>query len=104
MGATVTAISHSASKKKDAEAMGATHFIATHDGDSVFEENRGKLDLIICTTNDTKMPLQGYLSLLKPHGHFVFVRAPHVLPLFLLLRYCRSERRRSPSCRSTSSH
>ena len=74
LGANVTAISHSESKRADAEKMGASHFIATHAGDKAFEENAGKLDLIIATTNDTEMPLMGYLSLLKAGGTLVFVR------------------------------
>jgi alcohol dehydrogenase (NADP+) len=80
MGAEVTAISHSASKKKDAEAMGASHFIATADGDHVFKENANKLDLIVATTNDENMPLAGYLQLLKPHGYLVFVRRRSPVP------------------------
>lgn len=78
MGADVTVISHSNSKEQDARKMGAKHFIATHDDDKVFtkEGNRRTLDLIICTTNDPKMPLQGYLQLLKPGGHLIFVGLP----------------------------
>jgi alcohol dehydrogenase (NADP+) len=74
MGANVTAISHSESKKADAEKMGATTFIATHGGKDV-AAHRGSLELIIVTTNDARMPLNDYLSLLKPHGVIAFVRA-----------------------------
>jgi hypothetical protein len=73
MGANVTAISHSHNKQADAEKMGAANFIAISD-EGAFEKNRSKLDLIISTTNDPKMPLDGYLSLLKPHGYLIFVR------------------------------
>jgi alcohol dehydrogenase (NADP+) len=73
LGAEVTAISHSPSKKADAEKMGASHFIATSEGPQVFQKNAGTLDLIIATTNDAKMPLDGYISLLAPHGYLVFV-------------------------------
>lgn len=73
MGAEVTAISHSPSKKADAEKMGATHFIATGEGESAFKARAGTLDLIIATTNDRNMPLDGYISLLAPHGYLVFV-------------------------------
>ena len=53
LGANVTAISHSESKKADAEKMGATRFIATHSGkDDDFAPYKRSLDLIICTTND----------------------------------------------------
>lgn len=77
MGARVTAISHSESKKADAEKMGATNFIATHKGgEEDFKPYAKSLDLIICTTNDVKMPLAGYLSLLKVHGHLVLVGIP----------------------------
>lgn len=76
MGADVTVISHSHSKEADARKMGAKHFIATHDSDDVFKKNRRTLDLIICTTNDSKMPLTGYLQLLKPGGRLVFVGLP----------------------------
>ncbi|BGO96164.1 hypothetical protein NBRC10512v2_007888 [Rhodotorula toruloides] len=77
LGANVTAISHSESKKADAEKMGATRFIATHSGsDDDFAPYKRSLDLIICTTNDASMPLIGYLSLLRPGGHLILVGAP----------------------------
>ena len=56
--------------------MGASHFVATHGDDKVFKKNRRTLDLIICTTNDDKMPLSGYLDLLKPGGKLIFVGLP----------------------------
>lgn len=72
LGANVTAISHSESKKADAEKMGATRFIATHSGkDDDFAPYKRSLDLIICTTNDKDMPLLGYLSLLRPGGNLI---------------------------------
>lgn len=78
LGAETTVISHSNSKEEDAKKMGATRFIATHGSDDVFTKpgNKRSLDLIICTTNDPKMPLQGYLQLLKPGGHLIFVGLP----------------------------
>ena len=77
LGANVTAISHSESKKADAEKMGATRFIATHSGkEDDFKPYKRSLDLIIATTNDKDMPLLGYMSLLKPGGHLIFVGAP----------------------------
>jgi len=77
LGANVTAISHSESKKEDAEKMGATRFIATHSGkEDDFAPYKRSLDLIVCTTNDVNMPMAGYLSLLKPGGHLVLVGAP----------------------------
>ncbi|BGP52233.1 hypothetical protein JCM10450v2_008204 [Rhodotorula kratochvilovae] len=77
LGANVTAISHSESKKADAEKMGASRFIATHSGkDDDFAPYKRSLDLIICTTNDTNMPILGYLSLLRPGGNLILVGAP----------------------------
>lgn len=77
MGAEVTAVSHSPSKKADAEKMGATHFIATgSEGPDVFKNHQNSLDLLICTTNDPRMPLDGYIQLLAPHGYLVFVGVP----------------------------
>ncbi|KAI5480107.1 hypothetical protein MNV49_001767 [Pseudohyphozyma bogoriensis] len=48
MGANVTAISHSESKKGDAEKMGATRFIASGTP-GAFDEHKRSLDLIIIT-------------------------------------------------------
>ncbi|TNY20180.1 chaperonin 10-like protein [Rhodotorula diobovata] len=77
LGANVTAISHSESKKADAEKMGATRFIATHSGkEDDFKPYARSLDLIICTTNDESMPILGYLSLLRPGGNLILVGAP----------------------------
>ncbi|KAJ9108251.1 hypothetical protein QFC19_002499 [Naganishia cerealis] len=77
LGANVTAISHSESKKADAEKMGASRFIATHGGgEDDFKPYARSLDLIVCTSNDDQMPLSGYLSLLRPGGHFILVGAP----------------------------
>ena len=76
MGANVTVISHSHSKEEDAKKMGAKNFIATHGDGDVFKKNKRSLDLLICTTNDSEMPLQGYLSLLRPNGVLVFVGLP----------------------------
>jgi alcohol dehydrogenase (NADP+) len=57
--------------------MGATRFIATHTGGKeAFAPYARSLDLIVATTNDKDMPLNGYLSLLRPGGHFVIVGAP----------------------------
>lgn len=53
MGAQVTVISHSDHKKADAEALGATHFIATgDDAKAACAEHKQSLDLIICTASE----------------------------------------------------
>ncbi|GAA6043000.1 hypothetical protein JCM8097_003881 [Rhodosporidiobolus ruineniae] len=76
LGANVTAISHSESKKADAEKMGVSRFIATHGGEDAFKAHARSLDLIVATTNDQNMPLEGYLTLLRPGGQFILVGAP----------------------------
>ncbi|SGY39878.1 BQ5605_C003g02289 [Microbotryum silenes-dioicae] len=90
LGANVTAISHSASKKADAEKMGASRFIESGDGsDKNFAPYKRSLDLIVATTNDDKMPILGYLSLLRPGGNLILVGAPEKplppLPAFPLI-------------------
>ncbi|KAK9897902.1 putative alcohol dehydrogenase [Cystobasidium minutum MCA 4210] len=75
MGAEVTAISRSESKKADAEKLGATGYIATgNDVAAAAEANACSLDLIICTINPEEFKELGdYLKLLKPYGHIVLV-------------------------------
>lgn len=46
LGAEVIAISHTESKRHDAEKMGASKFIATSKGKSVFKENARTMDFI----------------------------------------------------------
>ncbi|KAK8847355.1 hypothetical protein IAR55_005212 [Kwoniella newhampshirensis] len=77
LGANVTAISHSDHKKDDALKLGASDFLVT--GDDVEDAVKGRersLDLLICTSNDPSMPLNSYLSLLRPGGNFVLVGVP----------------------------
>lgn len=94
MGAEVTAISRSDSKKEDAKKLGATGYIATgNDVAAAAEANKGTLDLIICTINPPEFPELGdYLKLLKPYGHFVLVGIvpkPLVLQSFQFI-WCKS--------------
>ncbi|WVQ81645.1 hypothetical protein IAT38_003769 [Cryptococcus sp. DSM 104549] len=77
MGAEVTAISHGESKREDAAKLGADHFLVS--GDDAKKAFKGKartLDLIICTSNDKNMPMDAYLSLLRPKGNFILVGVP----------------------------
>jgi len=90
MGANVSVISHSDSKKADAEKMGATTFIATGDGKAdKFKPYARSLDLIISTNASHEMPLKGYLSLLRPGGILILVGVPeapltfHPMPLIM---------------------
>lgn len=57
--------------------MGATRFIESGDGsDKNFAPYKRSLDLIVATTNDSKMPIEGYLSLLKPGGNLIRMPLP----------------------------
>ncbi|KAJ3015882.1 hypothetical protein HKX48_004330 [Thoreauomyces humboldtii] len=76
LGAEPVAISHSSSKKADAEKMGAVHFISTHDDPDWIKNNKRTLDGIICTVNHHDMPLSGYSALLKPGKQIIMVGLP----------------------------
>ncbi|QSZ33292.1 hypothetical protein DSL72_002880 [Monilinia vaccinii-corymbosi] len=72
----VVAISRSSAKKADAEKMGASRFIATEEDSEWVKKNSRSLDLIVCTISSPKMPIKGYLRLLKIKGEFVQVGLP----------------------------
>jgi alcohol dehydrogenase (NADP+) len=74
LGAEVTVLSQSLSKKADGEKFGADHYYATADG-SAFTELRGAFDLIINTVS-ADIPVDKYLGTLKLNGALVFVGAP----------------------------
>lgn len=74
MGAKVTVISRSLSKKADAEAMGASDYIATADGSAV-EKAQNSLDLIINTVSSAA-DMNAYMGMLKRDGVMVLVGAP----------------------------
>ncbi|KAK9385887.1 hypothetical protein V1515DRAFT_538989, partial [Lipomyces mesembrius] len=71
----VYAISCTRSKESDARKMGATDFIATSEPEWL-PKNMQTLDLIVCTANDTSIPMSQYLTLLKVSGTLVQVGAP----------------------------
>lgn len=74
MGAEVTMLSHSASKQKDAEKLGAHKFILTSDKEQV-KSVTGYFDFILDTVSadhDYNM----YLSMLRTNGNMVCVGAP----------------------------
>lgn len=73
MGAKVTVLSTSESKKADAQRLGATDFVVTH-GPSL-EKLAGTLDLIIDTVS-APHDYNAYLSLLRARGTMVLVGAP----------------------------
>ncbi|ACP26484.1 NADP-dependent alcohol dehydrogenase C [Sinorhizobium fredii NGR234] len=74
MGAEVTVLSQSLSKKEDGLKLGADHYYATNDPQT-FEKLAGSLDLIICTVG-TEIDWNAYLNLLKVDGDFVVVGIP----------------------------
>lgn len=74
LGANVTAISRSLSKKADAEKMGAKDYLATSDASAV-EKAQGRFDLIINTVSSAA-DMNAYLGMLKRDGVMVLVGAP----------------------------
>ncbi|WP_156761034.1 NAD(P)-dependent alcohol dehydrogenase [Microbacterium karelineae] len=74
MGADVTVLSRSESKKADALAFGATRHVSTGE-EGALRALRGSFDLII---NSVSAPLDmdAYLATLRPHGALVNVGAP----------------------------
>ncbi|ODV91463.1 hypothetical protein CANCADRAFT_33 [Tortispora caseinolytica NRRL Y-17796] len=77
MGAHVTAISHSDSKKADATKMGADKFISTNtEGWDTDSANVRSIDLLLCTNYSVDMPLDSYIGLLKVSGTLVIIGIP----------------------------
>ncbi|EEQ39071.1 putative NADP-dependent alcohol dehydrogenase [Clavispora lusitaniae] len=78
LGAEVTAISRTDSKKEVAKQLGADHFAATADEDFI-EKYADTLDLIVNTGSSfSGSSLDKLLSMLVPRGKFVFITAPPV--------------------------
>ena len=74
MGAEVTVLSTSESKREAALALGATHFGATRDPDT-FKQLAGRFDLVIDTVSG-QHDYNAYLSLLKFDGNMVLLGIP----------------------------
>jgi uncharacterized zinc-type alcohol dehydrogenase-like protein len=74
MGADVTVLSQSLSKKDDGLKLGADHYYATSDTET-FTKLAGSFDLIICTVG-VAIDWNAYLGLLKVDGSMVVVGAP----------------------------
>ncbi|KAH0318565.1 putative zinc-binding alcohol dehydrogenase, partial [Aureobasidium melanogenum] len=72
----VVGISRKATKKDEVLKLGADRYIATDDDKDWAQNNRRTLDLIISTVSSGKMPLDGYVSLLKTRGTLIQVGAP----------------------------
>jgi uncharacterized zinc-type alcohol dehydrogenase-like protein len=74
MGAHVTVLSTSESKRADAQALGARDFASTRDG-SVFKERANTFDFIIDTVS-APHDYNAYLNLLRLDGTMVLVGLP----------------------------
>ncbi len=74
MGAEVTVLSQTLSKKEDGLRLGADHYYATSDPET-FKKLAGSFDLIINTVS-AKIDINAYLSLLGLEGTLVNVGAP----------------------------
>jgi uncharacterized zinc-type alcohol dehydrogenase-like protein len=91
MGAEVSVVSQSLSKKDDGLAFGASSYHATNDP-GTFKELRNAFDLIINTVSAT-LPMHKYLSMLRLDGTMVNVGAPSEpleVPAFALMGNRRS--------------
>ncbi|WP_044557710.1 NAD(P)-dependent alcohol dehydrogenase [Halobacteriovorax marinus] len=91
MGADVTVLSRSESKRKDAKHLGADDFIITAE-EGALEKNALRFDLIINTIAVSDIDMSSYFSLLKLDGALVSVGAPekplsiHPFSLILMRR------------------
>jgi uncharacterized zinc-type alcohol dehydrogenase-like protein len=74
LGAEVTVLSQTLSKEADGRRFGATNYFATSDKDT-FKSLRNRFDLIVNTVS-ANLPIDAYLSLLKPRGAMVSVGLP----------------------------
>ncbi|OUE07958.1 NADP-dependent alcohol dehydrogenase C 2 [Clavibacter michiganensis] len=86
MGAEVTVLSQTLSKKEDGLRLGADRYFATSD-DATFEELASSFDLIINTVS-AKLDMSKYIGLLAIDGTLVNVGAPSEpleIPAFALI-------------------
>ncbi|MDH6269175.1 putative zinc-type alcohol dehydrogenase-like protein [Rhizobium sp. SG_E_25_P2] len=74
MGADVTVLSQTLSKKEDGLKLGAKHYYATSDAET-FKTLAGSFDLILCTVS-ADIDWNAYLSLLKVDGAMVLLGVP----------------------------
>ncbi|MES2459608.1 MAG: NAD(P)-dependent alcohol dehydrogenase [Armatimonadota bacterium] len=74
MGARVTVLSHSPSKREDSQRLGADDFVATKDADA-FTKNAGRFDFILDTVS-ANHSYDDYLGLLKRDATMVLVGIP----------------------------
>ncbi|PTL71899.1 hydroxyacid dehydrogenase [Rathayibacter caricis DSM 15933] len=74
LGAEVTVLSQTLSKKEDGERFGADHYYATSDPQT-FEKLAGEFDLILNTVS-AKLDIAQYVNLLAVDGTMVLLGAP----------------------------
>jgi uncharacterized zinc-type alcohol dehydrogenase-like protein len=74
LGADVTVLSQTSSKREDGMRLGADHYHATGE-DRTFEDLSGSFDLIVNTVS-ASLPMDKYLSLLRLDGTMVNVGLP----------------------------
>lgn len=79
LGANVTVLSHSPSKRDDALRLGADDFLATRDA-SIFEKNASRFDFILDTVS-AQHDYNAYLNMLRLDGTMVLVGLPDPSPL-----------------------
>jgi uncharacterized zinc-type alcohol dehydrogenase-like protein len=79
IGAQVTVLSHSPSKRDDALRLGAHDFVATKESDA-FEKNARRFDFILDTVS-AQHDYNSYLNLLRRDGTVVLVGVPEATPL-----------------------
>jgi uncharacterized zinc-type alcohol dehydrogenase-like protein len=86
MGAEVTLLSSSPSKKEDARRLGAHDFVVTTEKGAL-DAHRGRFDLILDSVS-APHDLAAYVGLLRPEGTLVLLGAPtkpYELPAFALI-------------------
>ncbi|MRG66139.1 alcohol dehydrogenase catalytic domain-containing protein [Rhizobium pusense] len=80
MGADITVLSQTLSKKEDGLKLGAKEYYATSDA-STFGKLAGNFDLILCTVS-AEIDWNAYLGLLKVNGTMVLLGVPeHAIPV-----------------------
>jgi uncharacterized zinc-type alcohol dehydrogenase-like protein len=79
MGAHVTMISHSESKRADAKSLGADDFLNTRE-EGVFKANAQRFDFILDTVS-AQHDYNTYLGLLRRDGKMVLVGMPDAAPI-----------------------
>ena len=79
MGAHVTVLSHSESKRGDAKRLGADDFLVTRD-EAVFQQYAGRFDFILDTIS-AQHDYNAYLGLLRRDGTMVLVGVPDPTPV-----------------------